>query len=359
MKNRLFRSVFSLLLVLLIIIGIPNIAFAADSNVSFDKDKMIVFEPGSVYSDTDLFQNFKGVMPGDQIEEDIKVENKNSDFDYLKVYMRAVLNDDNDNPISAEVLKELQADSRNQVPVTDLEYMFDFLSQLSMKVWNGSELIYESSPDQLNGLADNVYLGSLAQNEVLSLKVDLEVPIELGNEYMDRIGEVDWVFVFEGYNETSLTVEKIWQDKNVNHPDKITVNLLKDDVVEKSVELSKDNDWTYTWENLNTDYKWTVEEVVPEGYVASYEVKDNVITIINALKEPEKTEPTKPEPTETKPSETKPTKTEIIKPVTTTKATTKPITGENSIPMFLFAGILLALAVVILIIRIQKGKIKK
>lgn len=172
-------------------------------------------------------------MPGDQIEEDIKVENKNSDFDYLKVYMRAVLNDENDNPISAEVLKELQADSRNQVPVTDLEYMFDFLSQLSMKVWNGSELIYESSPDQLNGLADNVYLGSLAQNEVLSLKVDLEVPIELGNEYMDRIGEVDWVFVFEGYNETSLTVEKIWQDKNVNHPDKITVNLLKDDVVEK------------------------------------------------------------------------------------------------------------------------------
>ena len=94
-------------------------------------------------------------------------------------------------------------------------------------------------------------------------------------------------------------------------------------------------------------------------YVASYEVKNNVITIINALKEPEKTEPTKPEPTETKPSETKPTKTEIIKPVTTTKATTKPITGENSIPMFLFAGILLALAVVILIIRIQKGKIKK
>ena len=156
---------------------------------------------------------------------------------------------------------------------------------------------------------------------------------------------------------TNLTVHKIWQEENINHPEKIKVNLLKDGIVEDSIELSKDNDWSFIWEDLDVDYKWTVEEVVPEGYVASYEVKDNVITIINALKEPEKTEPTKTEPTEPEPTKPEPTKT--TKPTPTTKKVKKPVTGENVMSMILFAGILLALGIVILIIRVRKSNVNK
>ena len=33
--------------------------------VAFTDGKLMVYEPGSVYTDTDLFDGFKGVMPGD------------------------------------------------------------------------------------------------------------------------------------------------------------------------------------------------------------------------------------------------------------------------------------------------------
>ena len=341
MKNRLFRSVFSLLLAILIIVGMSTVAFA-DSKIIVAEDKSIIFESGGSQTN-DLFGSFKGIMPGDVLIEEITVENRNVEFNFIQTYLRAILNDENDNPINDDVLYQIQEDIRNNGPQTDTEYMFDFLSKLSMKVWNGSELIYESSPDELDGLSDNVYLGTLQQGETLLLKEELEVPIELDNEYMDRIGEVDWVFSYEGFEETSLTVQKIWKEDNVNHPESIKVNLLKDNIVEKSVELNKDNDWTYTWDGLDVDYEWTVEEIVPDGYIASYSTEGNITIITNALEDSKETEPTKKE---------------TIKP-TTTKATTKPKTGESLNQMFLFGSIMLALAIGILFIRIRKGKIKK
>ena len=47
--------------------------------------------------------------------------------------------------------------------------MQDFLSQLTMRVYNGSELIYESSPDQAGALAENVLLGTLSAGEALDV----------------------------------------------------------------------------------------------------------------------------------------------------------------------------------------------
>ncbi len=174
--------------------------FAADSKVVFDNSSLITYEPGSVYTSTDLFDNFKGVMPGDVLKEEIRVENECNSYDYIKVYMQAVPHDETGNPISPEVLKELQADNRKGAR-SDLEYMYDFLKQLSMKVTQEGSVIYQESPDAPDGLASNVYLGELRWGQKVNLEVELTVPIELGNEYMDRIGEVDWVFTVEGYHD--------------------------------------------------------------------------------------------------------------------------------------------------------------
>jgi len=288
LKN-LKKKGFSFLLVLLMVMGLSVTAFAAESTVTFESGRIIAFAPGSDYTKSDLFDNFKDVMPGDTLSETITVQNNSNDCDYIKVYMRAVLHDDTGNPISDEVFEELRSDARRGAD-TELEYMYDFLSQLSMTVKNGTTVIYNASPDELDGLTDNVYLGTLRKGETLKLDVELNVPIEMGNEYANRIGEVDWVFVVEGFDDptpptdddTMLTVRKVWVDDGVNRPDSVTVQLLRDGKVQDEIALNQSNNWAYTWDRLNDDYNWSVVEVnVPNGYKATYTTSGTTTTITN------------------------------------------------------------------------------
>ena len=107
--------------------------------------------------------------------------------------------------------------------------MEDFLSQLTMRIYNGEELIYESSPDEAGALADNVFIGALNPGETSQLRVELDVPAELDNRYANRVGEVDWVFLAEGIEYGKLTVHKVWDDNgDPERPDSVSVNLLRD-----------------------------------------------------------------------------------------------------------------------------------
>ena len=284
-----YKALFSLALALLMVFGLAATAFAADSSITFKGFKDgFEFQPGSEYTETDLFDNFKNVMPGDTLTQTITFKNTATDCDYVNLYMRAVPHGD-ENPLSEKV-----AASGETVAT-----MTEFLEQLSMKVWNGETLIYEASPDELGGLKDNVLLGAFRTGETATLKVELSVPIELGNEYANRVGEVDWVFHVEAFNESQITVRKVWADGNFMHSkDEVTVNLLKDGKVEKSQVLNAENGWTYTFDRLPEGHVWTVEEAkVPAGYTVSYKTEGNVTTIINSpIYRPDP--PEKPKPPE-------------------------------------------------------------
>lgn len=127
-----------------------------------------VFLPGSAYSDTDLFEGFKGVLPGDVRTQTIRVQNDSGAP--VRIYLRA-------DPVS-------EADA-------------DFLNALRMTVTAGSKEIFDAPAGVQDGLAKNVLLGSFRQGGGTELYVTLEVPIELGNEYMGRMGTVPWVFLAE------------------------------------------------------------------------------------------------------------------------------------------------------------------
>lgn len=285
MKHIAKKSI-SFILMLLLVMSFATTAFAADSSITFTGfSSGFEFQPGSEYTETDLFQNFKNVMPGDTLTETITFTNSATDCDFVNLYMRAEAHDETDNPLSPKVAEK-----------ETVATMTEFLSKLSMKVWNGTELIYDASPDQLDGLKDNVFLGTFRTGETATLKVDLSVPIELGNEYANRVGEVDWIFHVEAYNESQLSVRKVWSDGNANHAnDSITVNLLKDGKVESSQELNAANGWAYTFDRLVEGHTWTVEEAeVPAGYTVSYNTVGTMTTITNTRNY---TPPDLPDPT--------------------------------------------------------------
>ena len=273
-----FKAITSLVLMLLVVMSMSVTAFAASPSITFEGfSKGFDFQPGSEYTETDLFGSFKNVMPGDTVTETITFTNSATDCDFVNLYMRAEAHDETDNPLSPKVAEK-----------ESVATMTEFLSKLSMKVWNGTELIYDASPDQLGGLKSNKFLGTFRTGETATLKVELSVPIELDNKYANRVGEVDWIFHVEAYQESQLTVRKIWSDGNGNHPnDSVTVNLLRDGKVEKSEVLSAKNGWTYTFDKLVEGHVWTVEEArVPSGYTVSYKTEGNTTIITNTKDTP-------------------------------------------------------------------------
>lgn len=153
-----------------------------------------IFEPGSSYSPTDLFPEFKSVMPGDSILQEITVKNQASNKVKVKIYMRAL---------------GAHEDSA------------DFLSKLSLRVEksadNKMEYMFDASADSTAQLSDWVCLGTLYSGGEVNLNVILDVPTTLDNQYSSKIGYLDWEFMVEEYpiEDSDPKPPKTGEDSNL------------------------------------------------------------------------------------------------------------------------------------------------
>ena len=184
------KKLTSLLLVLLMVLAMSVNVFATevtdpepvdvDGSVTYEgKANQFIFEPGSEYSPTDLFTNFKGVMPGDSLVEHITVNNAKSTGMKIKIYMRALGAQEN----TDEVLKQMT---------------------LTVKK-NADAVLFEAPANETAQLTDWVLLGTLSAGGQANLDVTLNVPIEMGNEFANQIGYLDWQFKIEEIPETPKT----------------------------------------------------------------------------------------------------------------------------------------------------------
>lgn len=188
--KRLIRAFATLAASAVLCLGFAPAALADDTGVTFkDYGEAFVFLGGSEYTATDLFDNFKGVYPGDALRQVVHVANGDPDGREVTIYLRAEAHDEQANPLSEKVAASESVASAA-----------DFLSQLRMVVRNGDAVLFDDAPHLEGGLADNVSLGTFANGESKEITVELYVPAELGNEYATRVGEVDWVFTVEEFD---------------------------------------------------------------------------------------------------------------------------------------------------------------
>lgn len=164
--KKMLRLTITLILTLSVAIPVS----AADGNVTYSGNSGdFIFEPGSEHSPTDLFPNFKDVMPGDTLTQKITVRNNAKKS--VKISMRS---------LGAH------------------EDSVEFLSQLNLYVEKVTDTpLFEATADQTAQLTEWRELGVLAAGAEVDLLVGLEVPVTLDNENKNLIGYLDWEFMVE------------------------------------------------------------------------------------------------------------------------------------------------------------------
>lgn len=86
------------------------------------------------------------------------------------------------------------------------------------------------------------------------------------------------------YEEIEYSVVKLWKDSfnEDKRPNSIKIDIVKDGKVEKTVELSAKNNWSYSWKALADGSAWlVVERNVPKDYTATFETKQATFVVTN------------------------------------------------------------------------------
>lgn len=171
------KKLLALMLTVIFVCSATLSVSAEDGNVTYSGNAgNFIFQPGSNYSVTDLFPNFKDVMPGDSISQKITVKSESTNE--VKIYMRAL------------------GAHENSV---------DFLSQMNLRVEKLTDTkLFDAPADQKAQLTEWTLLGTMNGKGQVDLEVTLDVPVTMGNEFSEQVGYLDWEFKVEEFEDDTV-----------------------------------------------------------------------------------------------------------------------------------------------------------
>lgn len=164
-KKSLFKLITAFILCIVVSYFPALNIYAADTSVIYTGHaEDFVFIPTT----TDLFSNFKDVVPGDKLSQKITVRNTSS--------------------YTAEIFLRAEA--------TETRFK-NFLREINLSVTvDATQSWYNASAADMGttGMTVNRSLGLFRPGTNLDMTVDLSIPITWGNEFQGGFGEVVWVF---------------------------------------------------------------------------------------------------------------------------------------------------------------------
>ena len=180
------RKIKSILIALLVSLSLLSpIAAYSQGNVTYQGNASgFVFKPGSDKSPTDLFPNFKDVMPGDSVSD--KIEVKNGSTKTVKLYLRALAPENNS----------------------------EFLSEMNLTV-KASNTTSNAPANQAAGLSNWVLLGEFKPGGSTTLDVTIDIPVTMSNEYQKSVGTIVWEFKAEEMAGTGTYVPGTGDSNNL------------------------------------------------------------------------------------------------------------------------------------------------
>ena len=158
---------------LMTIMGVSGYTVTQGSIVYKGKDKLVISPKAGNHTGTDLFGNFKGVMPGDTLTETVTFRNESTTTrtDYVKLYIVAVPHGADNLPVDGHI--------------ADVDEMNEFLSNFTMTVAQGGKGIFNGKPDEVGTFGGNgCLLGTFRKGEGTTLTVTLKrtTPPQTGRE---------------------------------------------------------------------------------------------------------------------------------------------------------------------------------
>lgn len=180
-KSPVRRFINGILLCTFLIITVTCKSYAADvPSIEFQGNhNRFVF---SNIKGTDLFPAFKGLMPGDSVEQSMMLSVKNISGD-TKIFFRA------------ECEPEVQ----------------ELLEDVTMDIYLDGN---KSVSGQL--IFDNIVLGSYTKSQTQDMKAVLHIPTSLGNEIAEQEAHIKWIFTAQQAEETVSAVAKTGDTLNGN-----------------------------------------------------------------------------------------------------------------------------------------------
>lgn len=175
--KKLGKTISALALALVMFLSVTGTAQASSGLTFNGEGNAFTFTSGSPDQEypTDLFSNFKDVMPGDTRTEQITIRNNAASRADVRFHLLSF-------GASGQESQE-------------------FLEKLTLTVTRSDGVQFYSGP--ASGVMGEVDLGRLAYGGNVVLNVALGVPIELDNSFQEAVGHISWRIRIEEYNDVA------------------------------------------------------------------------------------------------------------------------------------------------------------